>query len=71
MAHKRKIACHNVLVGKRYYAMMVIHLEDGFVTYITYLEGEEPSTEWLTGTIVVDRDLHDRLVATYRGQRLR
>lgn len=51
--------------------MMVIHLEDGFVTYITYLEGEEPSTEWLTGTIVVDKDLHGRLVATYRGQRLR
>ena len=49
--------------------MMVIHLEDGFVTYISYLEGEAPSTEWLSGGIVVDRDGHGGLVATYRGQR--
>lgn len=68
--HRRKIACHSLFVGNMQYAMMVVHLQDGFVSYISYLDGEEPSTEWLPGTIRIERDTNGRWIASYRGNRL-
>lgn len=50
--------------------MMVLHLQDGFVSFVCYLDGEEASTEWLSGTITLCRDSYGRWVASWQGHRL-
>lgn len=70
MTIRRKIACHCVSICGRNYSMMVLHLQDGFVSFVSYLDGEEASTEWLSGTITLCRDSYGRWVAFWQGGRL-
>jgi hypothetical protein len=50
--------------------MSVVELEDGIVTRYYPLDGEQPQTEWLSGTICIRRDAQGQIKAFYEEKEL-
>ncbi|WP_155808488.1 hypothetical protein [Xylanibacter brevis] len=72
MMKLKKIACHQIVFEDHsIQSMAVVELEDGFVTRCYPLEGEQPQTEWLSGTIKLQRDNQGLMKAFYNGKELK
>lgn len=52
----RRVAAHEVIVGKEVFSPAVVELTQGKVVRYYLLTEELPQTEWLGGTIYIEDD---------------
>ncbi len=72
MTRLRKIACHQIVFEDfATQKMSVVELEDGVVVRHYPLVGEQPQTEWMTGTIYLRCDNLGLLRAFYENKELK
>lgn len=72
MKSTKKIACHQILLPDgSSQTLSVVEIQSGVVKHLHHLNGEEPSTEWLTGSVRIEYDEQGLLRAFYQGKMLK
>lgn len=68
MKRTRRVAAHTIVTDHETVEMGVVQIEDGVVVGYATLVSEQPSTEWIGGTITLKADADGRLRAYHNGK---
>jgi len=72
MMKLRKIACHQIVFeDSTSQKMQLVELDDGVVMRCYPLKGEQPQTEWMSGSIYLRHDKMGLLRAFYENKELK